>query len=122
MHSLARRACIENAWHFEFLCITRRKLKVLTKTAQRQNAQASAVFPAEGTMHLLAPQAYTFSRQAGKGKISFKFNFLQARFERLGEFLCAFIFARLTWRMRQVEIGLDHLELDQFQLTVSPSE
>ena len=42
MHSLARRACIDNAWCFEFPRKIRRELIVLTKTAQRQNAQASA--------------------------------------------------------------------------------
>ena len=41
MHSLARRACIDNAWYFEFPRKIRRKLIVLTETAQHQKAQTS---------------------------------------------------------------------------------
>ena len=43
MHSLARRACIDNAWCFEFPRKIRRKLIVLTETAQHQNLRVELV-------------------------------------------------------------------------------
>ena len=51
MHSLARfdvaqlgrRACIDNAWYFEFPRKIRRKLIVLTETAQHQNLRRELV-------------------------------------------------------------------------------
>ena len=42
MHLLAPRACIENDLHFEFPREIQRELIVLTKSAQHQNARASA--------------------------------------------------------------------------------
>ena len=57
MHSLARRACIENALFFQFPRKIRGELKVLIKTAQHQNAQASAFFSSICLMHSLARRA-----------------------------------------------------------------
>ena len=60
MHLLAPRACIENALHFEIPGEIQRELMILIKTAQQQNAQASAflrVYFRVFVMHLLAPRA-----------------------------------------------------------------
>ena len=43
MHSLARRACIENALFFQFPRKIRGELKVLIKTAQHQNLRVELV-------------------------------------------------------------------------------
>ena len=44
MHSLARRACIENALFFQFPRKIRGELKVLIKTAQHQNLRRELVW------------------------------------------------------------------------------